>query len=101
MLRSTCAACGASGAKKDCGRCKTTYCSAACQAQHWKEGGHKDLCKRIKRGGGAEQYHADKKYAEACAEAIEECAEATKGQTCYICRDEKSTKGLVRGCVLR
>jgi len=98
MLRSTCAACGVSGAKKDCGRCKTTYCSVACQTQHWKEGGHKDLCKRIKRGGGAEQYHADKKYAEACAEAVEECAEATKGQTCYICRDERSTEGLVRGC---
>jgi tetratricopeptide (TPR) repeat protein len=98
MLRNTCAACGVSGAKKDCGRCKTTYCSVACQEQHWKEGGHKDLCKRIKRGGGAEQYHADKKYKEAVAEAIEECAEATKGQTCYICRDEKSTEGLVRGC---
>ena len=98
MLSSTCAACGVSGAKKDCGRCKTSYCSAACQTQHWKEGGHKDLCKRIKRGGGAEQYHADKKYKEAVDEAIEECAEATKGQTCYICRDEKSTEGLVRGC---
>ena len=98
MLSSTCAACGVSGAKKDCGRCKTSYCSAACQTQHWKEGGHKDLCKRIKRGGGAEQYHADKKYAEACAEAIEGCAEATKGRTCYICRDERSTEGLVRGC---
>ena len=98
MLRSTCAACGVSGAKKDCGRCKTTYCSAACQAQHWKEGGHKDLCKRIKRGGGAEQYHADRRYAEAAVEAVEACAEATKGQTCYICRDEKSTEGLVRGC---
>ena len=98
MLSSTCAACGVSGAKKDCGRCKTTYCSVACQTQHWKEGGHKDLCKRIKRGGGAEQYHADKKYAEACAEAVEGCAEATKGQTCYICRDERSTEGLVRGC---
>ena len=98
MLRSTCAACGASGAKKDCGRCKTTYCSTACQTQHWKEGGHKDLCKRIKRGGGAEQYYADKKYKEAVDEAIEGCAEATKGRTCYICRDERSTEGLVRGC---
>ena len=98
MLSSTCAACGVSGAKKDCGRCKTTYCSVACQAQHWKEGGHKDLCKRIKRGGGAEQYHADKKYKDAVDEAIEGCAGATKGQTCYICRDERSTEGLVRGC---
>jgi len=98
MLSSTCAACGASDAKKDCGRCKTTYCSAACQTQHWKEGGHKDLCRRIKRGGGAEQYHADKKYAVLSALAVETCTEATKGQTCYICRDERSTEGLVRGC---
>ena len=98
MLTNTCAACGASDAKKDCGRCKTTYCSAACPTQHWKEGGHKDLCRRIKRGGGAEQYHADKKYAEAAVEAVETCAEVTKGQICYICRDERSTEGLVRGC---
>ena len=32
---------------------------AACQKKHWEEGGHDQLCKKIKRGGGAEQYHAD------------------------------------------
>ena len=45
--------------------------------QHWKEGGHDQLCKKIKKGGGAEQYHADKKYEEAVADAVEECAEDT------------------------
>ena len=30
-------------------------------------------------------YHADKKYKEAVAEAVEACADDTKGQTCYIC----------------
>ena len=41
------------------------------------------MCKKIHRGGNAEQYHADKKYKEAVAEAVEACAEDVKGQTCY------------------
>ena len=44
------------------------------------------MCKKIHRGGNAEQYHADKKYKEALAEAVEACADDTKGQTCFICR---------------
>ena len=40
------------------------------------------MCKKIHRGGNAEQYHADKKYKEAVAEAVEACADDTKGQTC-------------------
>ena len=100
MLLTNCAACAAPlpTLAKQCGRCKTRYCGRACQEQHWKEGGHKDLCKRIKRGGGSERYHAEKKYKEAVAEAVEKCAEDTKGQTCYICRDERPDEGLVRGC---
>ena len=43
------------------------------------------MCKKIYRGGNAEQYHAAKKYKEAVAEAVEACAEDVKGQTCYIC----------------
>ena len=43
------------------------------------------MCKKIHRGGNAEQYNADKKYKEAVAEAVEACADDTKGQTCYIC----------------
>ena len=49
------------------------------------EGGHDKLCKLIKKAGGAEQYNANKKYAEAVAVAAEACAEDTKGQTCFIC----------------
>ena len=76
MILTKCAACAAPlphTSAKQCSRCKTRYCGPACQKQHW-DGGHKDLCKRIKKGGGAEQYHADKKYKEAVAEAVEACA---------------------------
>ena len=38
------------------------------------------MCKKIHRGGNAEQYNADKKYKEAVAEAVEACADDTKGQ---------------------
>ena len=30
---------------KKCGRCSTRYCGPECQVQHWKEGGHDELCK--------------------------------------------------------
>ena len=89
---------------KKCGRCSTRYCGAECQVQHWKEGGHDTLCKPIKRAGGAEQYNANKKYAEAVTVAAEACAEDTKGQTCFICTQAlhwKTKEGLVRGCACR
>ena len=72
--------------------------------QHWKEGGHDTLCKKIKKAGGAEQYHADTKYTEAVAVAAEKCADDTKGQTCYICTQAlhwKTKEGLVRMCACR
>ena len=85
MILTTCAACAAPLAHNAprCVRCWTRYCDATCQHDHWRRG-HKQICKRIHRGGNAEQYHADKKYKEAVAEAAEACAEDTKGQTCYI-----------------
>ena len=89
---------------KKCGRCSTRYCGPECQVQHWKEGGHDKLCKKIKKAGGAEQYNADKKYAEAVAVAVAKCADDTKGQTCYICTQAlhwKTKEGLVRGCACR
>jgi tetratricopeptide (TPR) repeat protein len=107
MILTQCPVCAASLpalTAKQCSRCKTRYCGPECQKKHWKEGGHKDLCKEIKRGGGAEQYHADKKYEEAVADAVEECADDTKGQTCYICTQAlhwKTKEGLVRGCSCR
>ena len=89
---------------KQCSRCKTRYCGPVCQKQHWEAGGHDQLCKKIRKGGGAEQYHADTKYAEAVVVAAEACAEDTKGQTCYICTQAlhwKTKEGLVRGCSCR
>ena len=79
MILTNCAACAAPlpHKAKQCSRCKTRYCGPACQKKHWDEGGHDALCKKIKKGGGAEQYHADKKYKEAVAEAVEACAEDT------------------------
>ena len=61
------------------------------------------MCSEIARAGGAEQYHADQRYVEAALDAIEECAEATAGKTCYICMEDgaESGEGLVRGCACR
>ena len=106
MLLTQCAACAVPLPRpaKQCSRCKTLYCGPACQKEHWDAGGHDKLCKKIKKIGGAEQYHADKKAKEAVAEAVEECADDTKGQTCFICTQAihwKTKEGLVRGCSCR
>jgi hypothetical protein len=72
--------------------------------QHWEKGGHDQLCKKIKKTGGAEQYNANKRYSEAVAVAVEKCADDTKGQTCFICTQAlhwKTKEGLVRGCSCR
>ena len=62
-------------------------------------GDTRNVCSEIARAGGAEQHHADQKYAEATAAAIEAHAEATAGHTCYICMADaaESDEGLVRG----
>ncbi len=80
MILTNCAACAAPLAHNAprCVRCKTRYCNKTCQHDHWRRG-HKQICKKIHRGGNAEQYHADKKYKEAVAEAVEACADDTKG----------------------
>ena len=107
MLLTKCASCAAElglTSGKKCGRCATRYCGPACQKKHWEEGGHDKLCRKIKKAGGAEQYHANKKYAESVTIAAEACAEDTKGQTCYICTQAlhwKTKEGLVRGCACR
>ena len=107
MILTQCAVCatelGLSLGKK-CGRCSTRYCGAECQKQHWEEGGHDKLCRRIRKSGGAEQYNANTKYADAVTVAAEACADDTKGQTCYICTQAlhwKTKEGLVRGCSCR
>jgi tetratricopeptide (TPR) repeat protein len=89
---------------KQCSRCKTRYCGPACQKTHWEQGGHDKLCRKIRKGGGAEQFHADTKYTEAVTVAAEACTDDTKGQTCYICTQAlhwKTKEGLVRGCSCR
>jgi tetratricopeptide (TPR) repeat protein len=107
MITNKCAACAKPLEHKAprCGNCKTRYCGRDCQKRHWK-GGHKQICGQIKRGGGAEQYHADKKYKEAVVVAVKDCALDTKDQTCYICmegaeRRHTANEGLVRMCACR
>ena len=107
MILTQCAACAAPlglAKGKKCGRCATRYCGPECQKQHWEEGGHDQLCKPMKKAGGAEQYNANKKYAEAVAAAVEKCTDDTKGQACFICTQAlhwKTKEGLVRGCACR
>ena len=104
MILTQCAVCatdlGLTLGKK-CGRCSTRYCGPECQVQHWKEGGHDQLCKKIKKAGGAEQFHANTKYAEAVGVAVEACRGRHEGQKCYICLEAvhaRTGEGLVRGC---
>ena len=60
--------------------------------------GHKKLCKKIARAGGAETYHAGLKAKEAAAEAVAACAaDAPADASCHICR-MATGEGLVRAC---
>ena len=49
--------------------CATRYCSERCERYDRRRGGHGKVCGAIASGGGAEQYHAEKKYKEALARA--------------------------------
>ena len=98
-LLSTCVVCGAELATKACARCKTLYCSPHCQQEHWNTG-HKRMCKKIQRAGGAEQFHADAKFKEAADAAVASCAAEGVPQDaeCFICRSSIEGKGIVSGC---
>ena len=90
MILTLCTACAAPLPDEpddavQCASCATRYCSERCDRYDRRRGGHGKICGAVASGGGAEQYHADKKYEEAVADAVFECAEDTEGQTCYIC----------------
>ena len=106
-ILTTCVVCGAEVATKACARCKTLYCSPHCQQEHWNSG-HKKQCKKIQRGGGAEQFHADAKFKEAADAAVAACAAEGVPQDaeCFICGCSinsmpRSSEGIVRGCACR
>jgi tetratricopeptide (TPR) repeat protein len=104
MILTLCTACAAPLPEDDavqCAACATRYCGDRCERYDRRRGGHGKICGAVASGGGAEQYHADKKYEEAVADAVEECAEDTEGQTCYICLEGGSEEGLVRMCACR
>jgi len=49
-----CVVCAQPAYKLKCVKCKTPYCSVACQTVDWKERGHKEECKRLVEGAAAE-----------------------------------------------
>lgn len=113
-LITTCASCAApleqtgTGVRvKQCSRCKTRYCSASCQRDHWKKrgGGHKTTCEKIAADGGAEMFYALGKYGKAIEEAFVACEEPPAGVTCCICNSRNSRTDpedcLVRRCACR
>mmetsp|Transcript_16709 Transcript_16709/g.47733 ORF Transcript_16709/g.47733 Transcript_16709/m.47733 type:complete len:376 (+) Transcript_16709:346-1473(+) len=103
MILTLCTACAAPlpDEPMQCAECATRYCSERCERYDRRRGGHGKICGAVASGGGAEQYHADKKYKEAVAVAVAKCAKDTAGQTCYICYGEGDEDGLVRGCACR
>ena len=42
-----CNVCAQPSKKLKCSKCKTPYCSVACQVLDWKSRGHKAICKRL------------------------------------------------------
>ncbi len=87
MILTNCAACAAPlahDAPARCVGCRTRYCSDRCLRYHSHRGGHDEICHEIASGGGAEQYHAEKKYQEAVADAVEECAEDTEDDSASL-----------------
>ena len=79
MILTLCTVCAAPLSEEAvrCSACATGYCSERCERSDRRRGGHGKICGAISSGGGAEQYHADKKYKEAVAVAVEACAEDT------------------------
>jgi hypothetical protein len=106
MILTLCTACAAPLPDEpddavQCATCATRYCSDRCERYDRRRGGHGKICGAVASGGGAEPYHANKKYDEAVADAVEKCADDTQGQTCFICLDGDAEEGLVRGCSCR
>ena len=70
MILTQCAVCatdlGLTLGKK-CGRCSTRYCGPECQRAALERGRPRQALQIDKKAGGAEQYNANEKYAEAVA----------------------------------
>jgi len=48
-----------------------------CLHDHWRRG-HEQVCGEIHRGGGAEQYHADKKYIRDAMNTLDDTARTAR-----------------------
>ena len=100
MILTLCTACAAPLPEDTvrCAACATGYCSERCERYDRRRGGHGKICGDVASGGGAEQYHADKKYEEAVVEAVEECADDTGSDVlCLEDGSEGRLSGVCRG----
>ena len=81
MILTTCAACAAPLAHDAprCVRCKSRYVIGHAR---WTTGAAYKQMLRKYTAAATQSGNADKKYKEAVAEAVEACAEDTKGQAC-------------------
>ena len=117
--------CAAAGCAEDgtqrCSGCKSAfYCSGGCQAGHWRQGGHKQQCKRLrrrqqeaKRSPAPHQPSAPAAVARSgaaaevarAAVAAEGGAGSGEGACCWICLhegpDEEGGALLRGGCACR
>ena len=96
MILTQCAVCatelGLSLGKK-CGRCSTRYCGPECQKQHWKEGGHDKLCKKIKKQAAPNNITQIRTTRRPSRSRPEACAEDTKGRRAGICTQALENEG--------
>ena len=99
MLRS-CATCAEqTDAKLRCARCRTDYCSRACQAAHWVSGGHNKACKGIARARRDTNLEVQSRALACVAHMI---GGAPADARCLFCLDwGDTTDPLVRGCACR
>ena len=98
FLLTTCNVCAAPlpDMHTGCPQCDTPFCGERCARYAQRNGGHAEICEAIAEAGGAEQRHANQKYAEAAAAAVA-AANVPAGATCFICMDDGGDD-LVRSC---
>ena len=102
MILTTCAACAKPIEHESrCAGCQTRYCSERCERLP-RGAAAAGRCEEIANGGGAEQYHADKKYEEAVADSRRGVRGRHQGSdVLHLYGRRRSEEGLVRMCACR
>ena len=85
-------------ANLSCARCRTDYCSRACQKTHWTSSGHKKACAGIALARRDTNLEAQSR---ALARVAHMSGGAPDDACCLFCLDEDATDPLMRGCACR